>query len=618
MRKGFFIIVLFIVNCGDKTIETFFDPSLVENGVFLGVPFPNEVYIEENRRIELLNYFDVVEPSLLSNYLEDISEDTDWFGLNPVVYFWFSDKIDISSLPSSLEECTYFSSPIIWLNIETGEKLPFMWKYYDDKTKFFPANVLALLLYPGFTLRENTLYAVFIKPSLDKRIRKPSFIKKLLNGNCNLKPGICDNFYRAIEKHHELYGNAEFVTFTAFNTGNPTLRLTSLIERIKKLPLPSYDIKFKETRYEQAHGISGGYYLFEMTFQVPLFQRGKSPYLERENGDIEYVDGNPIIQGWETGRMLIALPLTSVPSNGYCVVLYGHGTGGNAETFIENHSALNITYAGCAGAGIDEPLHGIRAESSLSPWLFFNFLNIKAARDNVLQGASELSYYTSILEKLQFTNPETDEEVFFDKSNIYYMGHSQGAIIGVPFLGIEERIKSAVISGGGGFLTYSLMFKSLPFEVRPLIETFVVGEKIDEFEIMLSLFQHFFDPADSINYIGKITSLGSKAKNLFVSEGLLDEYTPPQSTEAMLTAGRIPLLEPVGSPVEGLKLKGIKSVASPISCNFQIDTQCFTIFAIQFPEYGHFAMFQSDKAFLMWREFIETSSDIPYVNGRFP
>lgn len=607
MKRTFFSIFFFVFFGCEGNFYALFDPVEFERTKkFLSVPFPNPIYLEKDGSINLLTFFDLPNNSILSDYLKVISR-ANWFGLNSGVYFRFEGRISTQSLPQP-EESVHKESSVVFINVDKnspdkGKAIPVLTRFFPQKGKFLPENTLVVLPFPGFPLRENTIYGVFITSKLKgdgKEIKRPEFIEELINGRCQLKYG-CETYFEAIDVFEEFYRKrGNILNMTVFRTSAHTGPLRKLIDSAKDVFPKIEEIKYIGKFKDKRHDIEGYYYLYEIHLKMGVFQKGTPPYLE-EGGEINFE--NPSVERWEGGNAVLILPESQPPQDGYCVVLYGHGTGGDAYSFVWDGSALNIVKAGCAGIGFDELMNGKRSNNEIEPFLFFNPFNLRAAKDNVLQSSSELSQMVNLIENFD-EDLENKGRVYFDKKEIFYMGHSQGAIIGVPFLGIDERVRAAVISGGGGFLTYSLLYKSLPFEIRPLLEL-IIGEKIDEFHILLNLFQTFFEPADPINYIGFITS--DSPKHIFISEGLDDEYTPPETTDAMITAGGIPLLSPVKKKNEGLDIKGISPLSPPIECNIKIKDGCITAVAVQFEGYGHFPLFDSLDGYTLWRKFIETA-----------
>ena len=136
--------------------------------------------------------------------------------------------------------------------------------------------------------------------------------------------------------------------------------------------------------------------LFVGEYSAPRLQSGALPYLEAGTGAIRRDDeGVPIIGGMEDIRFAVTIPTEGeMPPEGWPVVLYGHGTGGNYTSFVDAKVAVTLARAGVAVVSIDQIHHGFRDQrdngcsTSVNPaecvsLLFFNFLVPTAGRDNV-------------------------------------------------------------------------------------------------------------------------------------------------------------------------------------------------------------------------------------------
>ena len=77
------------------------------------------------------------------------------------------------------------------------------------------------------------------------------------------------------------------------------------------------------------------------------------------------------------------------------------------------------------------------------------------------------------------------------------------------------------------------------------------------------------EPADPLNYAAMIMGRAGAvpAKHLFVSEGVIDHYTPNLTTHALATALQIPLASPVVLRRRGLALRGLDPAALPLTGN---------------------------------------------------
>lgn len=107
----------------------------------------------------------------------------------------------------------------------------------------------------------------------------------------------------------------------------------------------------------------------------------------------------------------------------------------------------------------------------------------------------------------------------------------------------------------------------------------------------------WLEAADGSNYAHLIFHTprpGFAPKSVLMTEGLMDAYTPPASIEALAGAMRIPQVDPVHQRVDALMLRGITSLAPPVTGN--VGGGLATAGLLQFPDDGHFAVFDNDVA----------------------
>ena len=76
-----------------------------------------------------------------------------------------------------------------------------------------------------------------------------------------------------------------------------------------------------------------------------------------------------------------------MPAGGWPLVVYAHGTGGDARSFISDGTGRALAMQGLAVFGFDQIFNGDRAVggAALAEEQFFNFANPKAARGNAIQ-----------------------------------------------------------------------------------------------------------------------------------------------------------------------------------------------------------------------------------------
>ena len=216
---------------------------------------------------------------------------------------------------------------------------------------------------------------------------------------------------------------------------------------------------------------------------------------------LTYLNIVPQWQSFETVPLLISVPSTPMPANGYPVAIFYHGVTRNRTDMLA--IADTMASIGYAVVAMDQPLHGLPAPADATDartqglaGLFFtsysaadaphertfgldffnnttgafpspdgiadgsglHFLNLGSLatnRDNFRQAISDLFSLSKALETM------TNGTISFDSSQMTYVGQSLGGIAGSTFASYDDRIQSAVLSVPTGVLIGALKSDSV-------------------------------------------------------------------------------------------------------------------------------------------------------------
>lgn len=178
------------------------------------------------------------------------------------------------------------------------------------------------------------------------------------------------------------------------------------------------------------------------------------------------------------------------PASGWKTVIFQHGITQNRENLL----AIAGTFASqcLAAVAIDLPLHGVTNPSDplyqkghertfdLPPGLpgtpgsgiaasgtyFINLASVLTSRDNLREAVADLINLTATLPTLAAVTlpppPAAPAPIGpinkFDGSNILFVGHSLGGIVGTTFLGVDgKKIVAATLANPGGNITQLLL-----------------------------------------------------------------------------------------------------------------------------------------------------------------
>lgn len=305
----------------------------------------------------------------------------------------------------------------------------------------------------------------------------------------------------------------------------------------------------------------------------------------------------PVQRSTQRIPMLVTVPNAdsghTVPANGWPVVIYQHGITSDRATILPLAPALAA--AGFVTVAIDLPLHGLapnhplRTDGTLntkertfdidlqnnstgaipspdgtadaSGAHYLNLSSLITSRDNLRQSIADQITLVRSLDSLT-VNGEA-----IDGSKISYVGLSQGSIVGIGTLGINDEIGAASLSVPGGGIAKLLDASKAfgPAVSAGLQAAAGIQEGTDTYETYLRFAQHLADPGDPINYLtdavakhnlhltkvqgdlvvpnDALANDGSGAQDTVALSGFLS------GTDPLISVGGFQLLAPITAPV---------------------------------------------------------------------
>ncbi len=584
------------------------DPS-----TFFDLPWPSEARLTA-RGAPDLSSFPAPSRGIVRAYVEAIEREQRGFSTLGSVYFRFNVDVDPASLPGSLRESVSPDASVLLVPLVPGashlEPHPIVTRFEPRRTRYWPGETLAIRPADGFPLLPGTLYAAVVtravRPAAGGSFRRDVDLEALLARDASVAR--LGALYEPALEALETLGIARdtILSIAVFRTQDPTALLAASVAWVHDA-LPTPVVVADAWR---ARGSTATYNVVQGRYRgAPTFQEGVSPYATTGGAIHLDEEGHPILVGTFEARFALSVPTSPMPDAGYPIVLYGHGTGGDFRSFLDDDTAGLVAAAGFAAIGIDAPIHGERAEHP-DGTLFFNVANPDAVRSNPLQAA--LDHAAEVLAVTTMEVPigllERDgRAVHFDPSRIYYIGHSQGALVGPLFFGVDASARAALFSEGGSLIGYTMREKTEPVDIPALVRSLLGlpgANTADAFERegftlehpVITLLQGWIDVSDPGNYaafaaVRPLPTVGPRSVAL--TEGLRDPYVSPAGMEALATAYRVPVLAPVARELAGLEFLGIRSELGDAHANLPGGA---TGGLFQFPEEGHFGFFNVEPA----------------------
>jgi hypothetical protein len=599
---------------------------------FFNRPWPADVRMTAGGTVDLSGFPHMEPGSMLEDWVTIIQQNTPGFGTNAAVYFSFDGPLDTNTLPLDPAETISGRPTAFLVDISAGpgrgEMIPLAVRFFKDRRQFTPKNTLVFRPVLGFPLRSSTTYAAVVTRGVSSESGSAlGAVSDFERTKYESPPEAPDvrSWWEVMNPAYDeleelgLVKRGKVAALGVFTTQEVLDEMDRVREYIHAQPAPT--VGNWRRRADQA-----GIYRFEGWFDLPEFQAGEPPDFEGGGAFVFDQNGVPVPQRTANIPFLLGVPTGTPPAGGWPLVIYAHGTGGTREGFCNNDGDPCVLMAnvGIASIGIDQPLHGERNPWGSEPNLTtFNFYNILAMRDNFRQGAADLLVLRRLIDSLEVpaaTSP-TGSAIAFDQTRVGYMGHSQGGLSGGIYLGVAEGIEGAVMSGAGGGLGVALLEKTEPVDI-PALLILAMDLEATEFDIdhpAINIFQMFSERADGLNYARRYLQEphpGAAPRHLFFSEGMLDLYTIPIQTEALSAAGGCMLMTPVASAVEAMDLRGLTPLSPPVSGNAQgPNGEPVTAVLVQYPNNGHFAVFDNPTAKSHYTGFLDTllHQDLPSV-----
>lgn len=548
---------------------------------FYRQPFPSDVRLVDGRPV-LAGHpspGDISGIDFDQLYLRALEEDRNGWGLTQPVFIRFSDPLDASTVTA-----TATPPGVELVALDDGSRVPIQTLYNRDAGQFICHSALAVAPIDGVALDPLRTYAVIVKSSV-RNIRGEAPIhdadfRAMLEDATPSDPDVAAA-HEAYEPLRAYIGSgamaAEDIAVAAvFTTGDPSSVGFAVQAAIETAPAPVVSNAVRclaatmspcaEDGLRNCPGAPNpAFEEIHARVSNPVLQRGTRPYLNPQNdpfdGAFEIdVQGNIVVQGSEDVCVGIAVPTSPMPANGYPVVIYGHGTGGDFTSGLLQ-VAESLAGRGIAVITFDGSQHGPRQGLPPAARLdagraFFNAANPRAARDNVLQGGGDVHNLVKLARNVDLASiGVVGLTGRFDPERVMYYGHSQGTVVGAPFVAAEPNLHAAVFTGAGAEIGLTLVNKRRPNDIAALTRSLFGDQTVSRMHPMIGLMSMFFGPSDATPYAANIAidpPAARGAVDFLHVYGLEDGFTPEVTQAALIRAGMYPIVGTALAPVEGV------------------------------------------------------------------
>jgi hypothetical protein len=631
-----------------RPTQAIFDPASLPTS-FWSIPFPSDLRKESDGSYGLARWPNAAGDDLVKMWLGAADDRLhDGFGVSAGAFAPLTGPIDPASLPADPSASLDPGSSVFFLDIdpaspERGRRFPLEVSFLTEGDLYSPSNLLAAVPVFGFVRRPTTLYALVLTDRILDRAGVPlgrsRAFDAAVSGAASADPAFKEHLRPLVaELEREHVSLDRVVGAAVFTTLDPNEVYLRIARWTEAQPLPAMTPWKAADAYPEFQVLTGHY-------TAPVIQNGVRPYAQPGQGRIVWNDaGEPVIQSTQQVRLALTIPRGPQPASGWPLAMYLHGSGGDYRQAIDRGArpetepddgpsspppgtgpAKWLAQRGVATLAFDFPLHGDRSDPpDTTGLMLYNLLgNVDATIDNFRVAAMELLLISRIATSLAVSSTlatsldpgsAPDRVIRFDPARLSAMGQSMGTTLGIPWAGLDPRLKGAVFSGTGGILVEIANTAIEPVMLKGLLEG-LLGLTSDMKQIspqhpLLHAMQNLWDLVDPVakaEYLAASPHDGVPAKDVFMTAGFRDGYFDPIAQAAVAVPLGAPL---VGAAVEPtldatLRLAGRSPAAYPLAANLGGRT----VGVVQYTapnNLGHYVVFNQQGARDQYTCFLAT------------
>lgn len=523
-----------------------------------------------------------------------VAMDRKGFPVIPVAYFRFSGPIPAQDAEKVIAGDK--ASPLLLIDVdpasdERGRLFPTV-AVTPEVDSYTPENLLAIAPRPGFVLKPDRKYAAVVKRSLGDAagdtLLVPPDLALLAEGKAPQGPlgDAAVSLYTPLWETLDQLGieRGEIAAATVFTTGDVVRTTFEISTKVKE----KHTLEITDLALDPDDGITHERFC-ELHGKVvyPQFQTGTPPF---DTDGLFELDGSgvPIVQRDEEAPIAIAIPKGTMPSGGYPLVVYFHGSGGVSTQFIDRGKiftpdgepekgkgpAHELAFYGIASAGSALPVNPERLPGAKETE-YLNLNNLAAMRDTFRQGVIEQRLYMEALKGLTIdpallagcdglSLPAGETAYHFSDADLLAQGQSMGGMYTNMIGAVEPRIQAVVPTGAGGFWTYFILKTSLIPEIEKKVGILLLQTQVPLtfMHPAIHLAEVALEPADPMVYMPRLARRpldGHPVRPIYEPVGEGDSYFPTVLYDAIALAYGHPMAGQVvwDTMPEALALDGL-------------------------------------------------------------
>ncbi|HSN29927.1 MAG TPA: hypothetical protein VLT45_26750 [Kofleriaceae bacterium] len=459
----FCILALALVACGgdDGTSTPSQCNPLGGQGCLL--PWPSMAYYDGSH----ISIPKTAMPTNVDGITVDSAIFARWDGFSPTgpMLAEFPNGVSGDNLPSfkNPDESLAADSPIVLLDVDTGERTPFFAEIDQNTTD---PTKRALIIRPLARLHEKSHYAVALRNTLKDKDGMPLPVSPefaALRDGKSLSHPLWKNLTAKSKAMFDAFAQAgvtkdEMVLAWDFQTASDSF-LQSDLMHMRDVAIPAMgtngaNLTFTATAQPPIAGIAASYV---GTFKSPGFLS------DGENDDSIFVrgaDGLPMLQGLRDAQFAALLPdATLCPTVPRPTVIFGHGLFGSAKDYLSDSFVQSIAKTYCFNIIAGDFIGLTNRQLSLAPLAVNDMNKGNEITEKLGQSIIDFIALETLTRGPMGTHPEFQQNgtSVIDTNKVFYVGGSLGGIMGNTFMAYDPNITRGVLAVPGG--DWSLLFE---------------------------------------------------------------------------------------------------------------------------------------------------------------
>ncbi|HEY4057301.1 MAG TPA: hypothetical protein VGM39_11870 [Kofleriaceae bacterium] len=524
------------------------------------MPYPSDLRLKEDLTIDLSTFPNPRQLPIVNDLLSSAVEHHR-FPVMPIAYFRFTGEAPAKSITDVILGAADQSAVLVDIDATSPEKgamYPLV-AYTLPKDGFTGDGLVAVAPRPGAVLRPSTQYAFVLKKDFAPGVDVPADFTTLENGGGDEKASA---LYAPLwtELDALQIAKKDLLVATVFTTGDAVQEMWRNSELARVHRTPTIDNLAIDTE----HGVNHpDVCVLAGTITYPQFQKGTQPFSTEGRFDIDPELG-PVQQGEMIAPVRITIPKGVMPSGGWPLWQYIHGSGGASFDLVDegyNTTADSGPMLG-EGPGVVVGRRGIAAAASAMPvnperlpnadaQAYLNFSNLAALPYTFQQGVIEqrllldallaLDVTPAMLNGCGATLPEGKTFGSFDAAHVMLGGHSMGGMYTNMLGAVEPRFNVLTPFGAGGFWNLMILNTEVVANGRELLAGIlgVDGETLTFTHPVLAMLGtgwEVAEPGASMARIARRPLENTPARSVYEPVGLDDRYFPNEVYDAAALA----------------------------------------------------------------------------------